>query len=82
KATWPVAPEDVEAANAAFPDRPVEHDKTWREQVHRHAAATLGLLVLAMALIANWRNRALRAMVVTGAALAALGTVAYILGKA
>lgn len=82
KAAWPVAPEDVEAANAAFPERPVAHDKTWREQVHRHAAATLGLLVLAMALLANWRNRKLRTLVLAGAGFAALGTLAYILGKA
>lgn len=46
KATWPVHDHEVDAANAAFPEREVETDKAWREQVHRHLAATLGLLVL------------------------------------
>lgn len=46
KATWPVHDHEIDAANAAFPEREVETDKAWREQLHRHLAATLGLLVL------------------------------------
>ena len=31
---WPMTDAEVATANAAFPDTPVEHDKTWHEQVH------------------------------------------------
>jgi cytochrome c oxidase assembly protein subunit 15 len=55
--TWPKSDADVAVANAAFPERPVEHSKTWPEQVHRHLAAILGLLVLGMSL---WASRAER----------------------
>lgn len=54
KLTWPKSDADVAVANSAFPERPVEHDKTWPEQVHRHLAAILGLLVLGMSL---WASR-------------------------
>lgn len=43
-------------ANAAYPHRPVEPAKAWKEMVHRYAAGTLGLLVLVLAALA-WRNR-------------------------
>ncbi len=48
--------ERAEIASAAFPERPLEHGKAWREMIHRYAAGMLGLLVLAMAAIA-WRRR-------------------------
>ena len=51
QATWPVHEQEVAAANAAF-ERPVESHKAWREQVHRHLAASLGVLVLVLALLA------------------------------
>lgn len=47
---------EIAAANAAYPERPVEAGKAWREMVHRYLAGTLGLLVLALAIIA-WRRR-------------------------
>lgn len=80
--TWPKAQEEVAAANAAFPDRPVEHDKTWREQIHRHLAATLGVLVLVLALIANWHAPGRRKYVMAAALIAAAGVLTYIVGKA
>lgn len=43
-------------AAAAFPDRPLEPGKAWREMIHRYLASTLGLICLALAAIA-WRNR-------------------------
>jgi len=60
---WPgcygqlVVPEatDVDAA-AAFPDRPLESGKAWREMIHRYLASTLGLICLGLAALA-WRNR-------------------------
>ena len=59
KATWPGHEHDIAHANAAFPDRPFETHKAWREQVHRMLAGTLGVLVLALAVAAAWRRRAL-----------------------
>lgn len=47
---------DVAAANAAFPERPLESDKAWHEMIHRYAATTLGLSILIAALLA-WLNR-------------------------
>jgi len=42
----------ADAANAAFPDRPLEADKAIKEMVHRYFASTLGLLVIVVALLA------------------------------
>lgn len=61
--TWPTTDEHVEAAEALFPESPVEHDKTWPEMVHRHFAGTLGLLILGLT-IYTWRKASQ-----TGAAL-------------
>jgi heme a synthase len=44
--------ENSAAINAAHPDRPVDYGKAVREMVHRYAAGTLGLLIVAMAVIA------------------------------
>lgn len=52
----PESPAAVEAANVAYPARPLEQGKAWREMIHRYAAGLLGLLVLALAIIAV-RNR-------------------------
>ena len=52
----PESREDVAAAEALFPDAPVEADKAWAEMVHRYFAAALGLLALAIWVVA-WRQR-------------------------
>lgn len=49
---WPETEAEVAAANAKFPDTPVEHDKTWPEQVHRLFASSLGLFCIALVVIA------------------------------
>ncbi len=48
--TWPVADKEIQTANQAFPDRPFESSKAWREMTHRYLAGILVLLVFAM----NW----------------------------
>jgi len=50
------AVENADAANAAFPERPLEADKALKEMIHRYAASGLGLLIIAIAVVA-WRNR-------------------------
>lgn len=52
----PEAAQDIAAANAAYPERPVEVGKAWKEMIHRYVAATLGLLILAMSFLA-WRAK-------------------------
>lgn len=55
---WPgcygkiLVPSDQQAiseANQAFPERPVEQTKAWREMAHRYMASLLGLLILVIA---------------------------------
>ncbi|WP_341502719.1 COX15/CtaA family protein [Gallaecimonas sp. GXIMD4217] len=50
--TVPSAEHHVARAEAAFPDRPVVAHKAWNEMIHRYFAGSLGLLVLALAVIA------------------------------
>ena len=47
----------IQSANAAFPDRPVEPQKAWNEMIHRYFASALGLLILLMAVIALVQRR-------------------------
>jgi len=42
----PSSDADVARANERFAGTPVEHDKTWPEQIHRIFASSLGLLIL------------------------------------
>ncbi len=53
---WPNDAEEIATANRAYPDAPVELDKTWPEMVHRYLATTLGAIVLVIAAL-SWRHR-------------------------
>ncbi len=81
KASWPEHAHEIVQANAAFPDRPFETNKAWREQVHRFLAGTLGTLVFALALIASWRRPWTRYAVIVGAIFAAAGVTLYMRGE-
>ncbi len=50
------AVDNADAANAAFPERPLEPEKALKEMIHRYVASGLGLLIIAIAVIA-WLNR-------------------------
>lgn len=52
----PLTHTEVQTANEAYPDRPVEAHKAWKEMIHRYFAGTLGLIVLALAVIAIKRR--------------------------
>ncbi len=52
----PTADHHVEAANEAYPDRPVEAHKGWKEMIHRYIATALGLVIIAL-LVTGWRGR-------------------------
>jgi heme a synthase len=46
----------IQHAETAYPDKPMEAHKAWKEMIHRYFAGTLGLLVLAIFVMA-WRTR-------------------------
>lgn len=75
--TWPTHPVDIDSANAMF-ERSVESHKTWREQLHRHLAAALGLLTLLIALISAWNRPHGILRILTPALLIALSIPLYI----
>lgn len=49
--TIPDAAHEISAAEEKYPERPVEAPKAWKEMIHRYLASTLGLLIVAMALM-------------------------------
>ncbi len=53
----PEAADEVAGANAAFPERPVEAHKAWKEMIHRYLAGSLGLVIALMFFMAL-KNRA------------------------
>jgi len=52
----PSTPDAIDQANHAFPERPVETAKAWKEMAHRYLASALGLAILLLAL-GTWRSR-------------------------
>ncbi|SFR53736.1 cytochrome c oxidase assembly protein subunit 15 [Pseudidiomarina maritima] len=60
---WPgcygelTVPKDAEKAIELFPHAPLESHKAWNEMIHRYAAGTLGLVILAIAITALVRRR-------------------------
>ena len=52
----PDAPEEVQRANLAWPERPLDIPRAWKEMVHRYLAGILGLLIAVIA-VAAWRRR-------------------------
>jgi heme a synthase len=76
KATWPVETHEIEHANANY-EREVEVPKAWREQLHRHLAAGLGLVVLALSLFAARRRSLGVASIVFASMLVALSIPFY-----
>jgi cytochrome c oxidase assembly protein subunit 15 len=80
RAAWPKAAQDV-SSHAATAIRPFETHKAWREQVHRHLAASLGVLVLILALLAARRRRYGIAQIITASALVAAAIPLYMRGE-
>ena len=80
RATWPQAADEA-SGHAASAIRPFEDHKAWREQVHRHLAATLGVLVLVLALLAARRRRFGVALVLVASALVAGAIPLYMRGQ-
>lgn len=58
---WPgcyghLAVPQVDVAQLAYPDKPLQAHKAWLEMVHRYFAGILGLMILSIFLI-SWRGR-------------------------
>ena len=49
---WPNETHEIEKANQAYPDMPVDQAKTWPEMVHRYLASSLGLMMIIMVALA------------------------------
>jgi cytochrome c oxidase assembly protein subunit 15 len=48
----PQTEQEVQVAEQAFPHRPVEATKAWKEMFHRYFAGTLGILIVILAILA------------------------------
>ncbi len=79
RAAWPAASESIDHAATAI--RPVEAHKAWREQLHRMLAGVLGVLVLALALIAARKRRFGIAQILTASVLIAGAIPLYMRGE-
>ena len=75
--TWPVKPAAVARADKAFPNRPVETHKAWREQSHRFLAGTLGVLVLVETLVATFATKRRFGLVIAAVVLIGIGIPLY-----
>ncbi|MDN5783015.1 MAG: COX15/CtaA family protein, partial [Luteimonas sp.] len=80
RASWPTAASQGLADHAATAIRPVEVHKAWREQLHRMIAGGLGVLVLALALLAARKRRHGVLQVAAAAVLVALAIPLYMRG--
>jgi len=77
RAAWPTQEHEIAQANATF-ERAVETGKAWREQFHRHLAASLGLLILVLSLIAARRRPLGTGSIIVGATLVGASIPLYI----
>jgi cytochrome c oxidase assembly protein subunit 15 len=71
----PLGAQSSASAQAAFPLKPLDVGKAWREMIHRYAASTLGLIILVITVLAFTTRRA--RLVSLPLALALLATVVF-----
>jgi heme a synthase len=70
----------IQSAQQAYPDRPLEHAKAWKEMAHRYLAGSLGLVVLALAGLAYKHRQHIRSSWQLSAALVVLVALQALLG--
>lgn len=75
----PETQEQILKAEQAFPERPVEPEKAWNEMIHRYFAGSLGLLILAIAVL-SFRSRNIGAPVLLPMLILAVVTFQAALG--
>jgi cytochrome c oxidase assembly protein subunit 15 len=71
----PLGAEQSAAAQAAFPSRPLDVGKAWREMIHRYAASTLGLIIVVITALAVTTRQA--RLISLPLALTLLATVVF-----
>jgi heme a synthase len=71
----PLGAEASASAQAAFPLKPLNVGKAWREMIHRYAASTLGLIIIVITVLAFTTHRA--RLVSLPLAVALLATVVF-----
>ncbi|HPO24658.1 MAG TPA: COX15/CtaA family protein [Arenimonas sp.] len=76
QAAWPTQAHEIANANQNF-ERAVEVGKAWREQFHRHLAASLGVLVLLLSLLAVRRRKLGASSILLASILVALSIPFY-----
>lgn len=80
RAAWPTASSGI-VDHAAIRIRPVEVHKVWREQLHRMLAGSLGVMALALALLAARRRNRGILQVLSAAAAVAISIALYMRGQ-
>src|SRR5580765_3837335 len=53
----PLGAQESAAAQEAYPSKPLNVGKAWREMIHRYAASTLGLIIVAITILAFTTRR-------------------------
>lgn len=71
----PLGAQESASAQAAYPLKPLNVGKAWREMIHRYAASTLGLIIVAICVLAIAARRV--RLVSLPLALALLATVVF-----
>ena len=71
----PLGAQESASAQAAYPLKPLNVGKAWREMIHRYAASTLGLIIVAITILAFTTRR--QRLVSLPLALALLATVVF-----
>jgi cytochrome c oxidase assembly protein subunit 15 len=71
----PLGAQSSASAQAAYPLKPLDVGKAWREMIHRYAASTLGLIIIVITVLAFTTRRA--RLVSLPLALALLATVVF-----
>jgi heme a synthase len=71
----PLGAEQSASAQSAYPLKPLNVGKAWREMIHRYAASTLGLVIVAITILAFVTRRARLVSLPLAGAL--LGTVVF-----
>jgi cytochrome c oxidase assembly protein subunit 15 len=71
----PLGAQSSASAQAAYPLKPLDVGKAWREMIHRYAASTLGMIIIVITVFAFTTRRA--RLVSLPLALALLATVVF-----
>ncbi|WP_029147107.1 heme A synthase [Methylophilus sp. 5] len=78
--TVPQSESAIQSAQQAYPDKPVVHAKAWKEMAHRYLAGSLGLLVVALAVLAYRQRQVIKTPWQLSAGLVVLIVMQALLG--